>query len=733
MNIDNGLASAALADERSKQQALESSIKAIALADLHSRITYVNKACLDLWGYEDANMVLGRRVAEFWNDIERVDRIKQFVMDEGHWRGELEAMKRDGSSFVAQLAISLIYDDAGTPIGFMGSFIDITDHKLAELQVQQSEQKYRELYEEAPIGIFQTTASGNLLDVNRTMAEILGYDSTEEVVQSITDLATQVYVRPERRQEYLRILRTEGQLENFEFQAYRKDGQRIWLAIHARVQKRFVDNDMVIAGFIEDITERKNAEAELQESEQRYRLLAETIPDGICIYDLEGIIQYVNQTGARMFGEDQHSLEGRDISEFFPSGAMYELTLPSREPSPENSSPHIFKTEIRTRTGQSLPVEVGAAPRFMDDTFNGILLAMRDISKRQELEEQLQQSQKMEAVGRLAGGIAHDFNNLLVVIQGHSAKALTVIDEGHPAHKDLDLVNKAGEKAAVLTRQLLTFSRKQKKRAETIDCNELITELWMLLDRVIGENIPIKTRLADTQLLIHVDPGQLEQAIMNLAVNARDAMPSGGQLVIQSNQREISHSSGEGLSLLDPGAYVQIDVSDTGTGIPEDIQSHIFEPFFTTKEKRNGTGLGLSTVYGIAKQSGGHVEVDSTPGEGTTFSLYFPMVGEAKDLGSEDLPDINADAGNSTILVIEDADEVRDVICTILREYGYRVLDARGGEEALDIHHQYQNDIGLVITDVILPHMSGPEIAMKITEKAPDMHILYMSGYAEEM
>jgi nitrogen-specific signal transduction histidine kinase/ActR/RegA family two-component response regulator len=364
-----------------------------------------------------------------------------------------------------------------------------------------------------------------------------------------------------------------------------------------------------------------------------------------------------------------------------------------------------------------------------------------DISARKQIEEalknsedQLRQSQKMEAIGRLAGGVAHDFNNMLTAIRGYSDLLLLRLDDGSPMRREVEEIQKAGERASSLTRQLLAFSRKQVLQPKTIDLNEIIANLHGMMHRLIGEEIDLVTVLKPDLGLVLVDPGQVEQVIMNLVVNARDAMPRGGKVTIETTDIFLGEGYSQEHRIVKPGAYVKLTISDTGCGMTQDVKSHLFEPFFTTKEKGKGTGLGLSTVYGIVKQSGGYVWVYSELGRGTTFKVYFPRQDQS---GAEAHAEPHAGygafpAGRETVLVVEDEELLRVLIRQVLQESGYTVLVASDGEEAVEVASASRFPIHLMITDVIMPKMDGREAARALEKVFPGIATLYMSGYTDE-
>ena len=361
-----------------------------------------------------------------------------------------------------------------------------------------------------------------------------------------------------------------------------------------------------------------------------------------------------------------------------------------------------------------------------------ILTTTNDITERKQLEEQLRQSQKMEAVGRLAGGVAHDFNNLLTAIIGFSELAATRLKQGDPVHGLIEEVMKAGRRAAELTNQLLAFSRRQILQPRVFNLNDAIADISRMLQRLIGEDVELRLSLDKGIGSVKVDPGQVEQIIINLAVNAREAMQKGGKVTIETRAVELDESYAAQHVDVQPGAYVMLAVTDTGTGMDAETRSRIFEPFFTTKGKYGGSGLGLATVYGIVKQSGGHIWVYSEPGTGTIFKIYLPRIDQATE--TRETPAIARESlqGSETVLVVEDEELVRNLACQVLQVNGYTVLNASDATEALLKYEQYQGRLDLLITDVVMPRASGPELARRLASSRPQMKVLYMSGYADD-
>jgi nitrogen-specific signal transduction histidine kinase/CheY-like chemotaxis protein len=355
-----------------------------------------------------------------------------------------------------------------------------------------------------------------------------------------------------------------------------------------------------------------------------------------------------------------------------------------------------------------------------------------DITERKVLEQQLLQAQKMEAVGRLAGGIAHDFNNLLMAITGYSELMRSKVLKDDPLYSHLENILKAGDRATALTQQLLTFSRQKIVYPQVVDLNRVVLDLEPMLRRLIGEDLDLEVVTDGGTGAVKADPGQLGQIVMNLVVNARDAMPQGGRLTLKTAPVDFTVGCHNQYGLTPPGAYVRLEVQDTGMGMDETTQAHVFEPFFTTKEPGKGTGLGLSTVYGIVKQSGGYLDLVSSPGAGSTFTVYLPRLDQVVGPSKAKIPITASFRGEETILLVEDEDVLRGLLAKFLRLYGYTVVEARHGGEALLACERHQGPIHLMVTDVVMPQMSGRELADRLTPLRPEMKIIYMSGYTED-
>ena len=479
-----------------------------------------------------------------------------------------------------------------------------------------------------------------------------------------------------------------------------------------------------------DVTAQAVAAEALRQSEAQYRSLVELSPDGILIH-VDGIIVFANQAAVKILGGDSASdLRGRPMVELVHEDFRAESR---RRMERLGQGEPVRPTDMRWLTLAGEPREMNVSS--MGFTFGAraaVHTVFRDMTSHRLLEEQLRQAQKMEAVGQLAGGVAHDFNNLLTVIKANVEFLLEDLDAESPHRSDVMEVNEAAERAATLTRQLLAFSRKQILQTRVLDCSAVVRNVQPMLSRLIREDIVVGVTLAEQLGLVVADPGQLAQVLLNLAVNARDAMPMGGQLTICTDEVTLAANTPvEDLSVVVPGRYAMILVADTGTGIPPAVRSRIFEPFFTTKPVGEGTGLGLATVYGIVKQTGGYLQVESEVGVGTTFRIYLPVVVNPL----REVHDVAAplDArGSETILVVEDMDALREVVRRVLAREGYTVLEARNGREALDVAARYPAAIHLLLTDVVMPGMNGLQVAESLLRTRPELAVLFMSGYAED-
>jgi len=467
-------------------------------------------------------------------------------------------------------------------------------------------------------------------------------------------------------------------------------------------------------------------------SERRFRKLVEYSSDVITLLDGTGTVLYSTQSLKPTLGYGPGEMVGHSV---------FELVHPEDRPAAERLFRGVAQdasitsradVRVRHKEGSWRDLEVAVTNHLDDPDVRAMVVNYQDVTDRKRLQQQFFQAQKMEAVGRLAGGVAHDFNNLLTAILGSTDLLLETLPVDHPGRDEGAEIRKAALRAADLTRQLLAFSRQQVLAPRVLDLNDVVANLHKMLRRLIGEDVDLRTTLAEEVGAVRADPGQLEQVIVNLAVNARDAMPNGGKLTIETANVDVAEGKGDAAAVpvVESVAYVLLVVSDTGTGMDAETKARMFEPFFTTKPKGQGTGLGLATVYGIVKQSGGYVWVDSEPGHGTTFKIYLPRVDADVDPQPAS-PDIRRLNGSETVLLVEDQDQVRELTKRLLEVRGYRVLVAASGPEALQLAEGHTGQIQLLVTDVVMPGMSGREVGLLLAPTHRDMRVLYLSGYPD--
>jgi len=610
-------------------------------------------------------------------------------------------------------------------------------HKIGEGKRHlEIEERFRVSFERTSVGKALTSCDGRLLRVNDALASMLGYRRDELEGRSFSD-----FTHPDdiaSSVESARALVAGAATQRFEKRYLRKDGSVVWADANiAAVRDANGAAQYFIAGLI-DVTERRRSEEALRQSEERFRVLFEQAADNILLLEItpEGVpvIRDANRATFANLGYGWDALIGQPLS-------FLDAPSESDEPDGEveergrrllSGAGTTFETTHRCKDGSlrefecsAVGVQIGAKTFAMS--------VERDITERKDLEERLRASQKMEAIGSLAGGVAHDFNNLLSVILSYTSFAMDALADGEPVKNDLVEVKNAADRAAALTRQLLAFGRKQILQPVALDLNRTAAGLENMLRRLLGEDINFVQRLAPDLGLTLADPGQIEQVIMNLVVNARDAMPDGGELTIATANVDVDEAFAASHVGAKPGRYVQLKVTDTGCGMDEATRARIFEPFFTTKEQGKGTGLGLSTVYGIVKQSGGYITADSDPGQGTTFSIVLPQ-----DLVATEAAVIRAPAepgqstGTEVILVVEDAAPLRRLARRTLEGAGYTVLTAANAEDALLCSAQHPGTIDLLLTDVVMPGISGGALAQELALARPALKVIFMSGYTDD-
>ena len=649
----------------------------------------------------------------------------------------LESRQVDAFSDANQDVAQLIADQIAISLENTRLF---TRHAYAEASLQESEEKYASLTSQLPVGVYRTTAAGKFLYANAALASILGVKTVQELTQSpVVDF----FNTPQEREKLLAYWKDCAGICQRELQLRTRDNRQIWVKDTGQVMFDANGEIIYIDGIIEDITNYKDVQEALAQNEARFRGLVQNISDSITVLDSKGIIKYVSPSVERIFGYQPDSLIGKNVCDFVD---------PDDQPKMQEQFQYILQrsgvtspTEFRIQhvDGNWVWVESISNNLLNDPAIEGIVITSRDVTDRKEAEEQLKllesqvrQSQKMEAVGRLAGGVAHDFNNLLTVISSYTEFLLDGLGPDNPLRDDVEQIRVAGNKAATLTRQLLVFSQQEIVQPQELDLNLVIGNVEKMLRRLISEDIELTTNLAKNLSSIHADPGQIEQVVVNLVVNASDAMPRGGNVTIETTNTTIDQSYIPRLQEISPGNYVQLTVKDTGVGMDEETLAYIFDPFFTTKKQSKGTGLGLSTVYAIVTQCGGDIAVYSAPGRGTTVRIYLPSFDESTITPEQVnintvLSDSNAEY---TILLVEDEQMVRKMTHRILTSSGYTVLEAAQGDEALQICSEYQGEIDLLLTDVVMPgSLNGKELVEQCAPKRPSMKVIFMSGYADDI
>ncbi len=639
---------------------------------------------------------------------------------------EYRVVRKDGSVRWLEVYASLT-EFNGKPASQV-VHIDITERKEAEDALRESEKRFRLIAETIDeIFYIYDAEKDTTIYLSPAFERVWGI-SRERIVDSSEHFNAMIHPDDRPRVDDTDELMRAGRPLDYEYRIIRPDGltRHIWnrgfpVADETGRIRQYV-------GFGQDVTEWRRAENALKESREYLSQIINCIGDPVFVKDREHKFELVNDAFCTFFDTRREELLGEARLETMPEALATSIWEDEEK---------VFKTGKESLTEDNL-TEWKGAPRIMlskkslltdKDGNQQIIGVMRDITEYKRLEAQFFQAQKMEAVGVLAGGVAHDFNNLLNVINGYSELILEDLDEDNPIRKDLEQIKEAGGRAATLTSQLLAFGRKQVFQPQILDMNNVITQMSSMLRRLIGEHIEFMFAARPDLGMVSADPGQIQQVTMNLAVNARDAMPQGGKLMIETANVDLDEEYEKKNPVAKPGLYVMLAISDTGVGMSAATQARLFEPFFTTKEKGKGTGLGLSTVYGIVRQSNGFISAFSEPGKGTAFKIYFPRVqGNAAGEAAEGKMD-DGFRGAETVLVVEDEASVRSLVCRILRDRGYSVLEASEGMEALRIVREHTGEIHLLVSDIIMPGMNGSKLAARIEEVRPGIKALFISGY----
>jgi len=728
--------------EERYRELVENALDIIYTHDLKGNYTSVNKASERLTGYSEGES-LAMNIADMVAP-EFIEKVK--VMIAAKLAGdevtayEVETIAKDGHRIALEVNTRIIYEN-GIAVSVQGIARDITDRKHANQALQESEDRYRTLFETSPDGVAMFDMHMKVLVANGRSAEIFGYPNASEMIgKDAFDLIAPKFV--DRAKRNFDAIREFGKLAPVESLGIRADGNEFAVEFSATLVRDTDRQPIGVLGVVRDITERKQAEEKLIRSESNLAKSQEIAHLGSWEMDIPesgdvnlGDLRWSDEV-FRIFGYTPGEIEINNDA-FFDAvhpGDRASVTEAMAEALRDGKD---FRIDHRILLRDGSERSVHEHSEIIVDKKTGKPIRMigtiQDVTSGKQLEEQLRHSQKMEAVGVLAGGIAHDFNNLLTAINGYGDLTLRKMPPDDPLRGNVQEIRNAGERAAALTEQLLSFSRKNVLQPKVHNLNPLLTEIEKMLRRIVRENIELRTVLDPELGNINADPGQIEQVIMNLAVNARDAMPNGGMLTIETQNIYLDKDYVSQHIAITPGRFVKMTVTDNGEGMDEKTQRRAFEPFFSTKEVGKGTGLGLSTVFGIVKQSGGDIMVYSEVGHGTTFKIYLPRVDDdvEKSRWKEDI-DEGSYSGSETILLVEDEGVVRTLVRDVLKSNGYRVLETASGSEALSVCGTYSEPIQLLLTDVIMPKMSGSELKVMVTEQRPEIKVLFMSGYTDD-
>ncbi|MDB4949388.1 MAG: domain S-box protein [Gemmatimonadetes bacterium] len=708
----------------------------IVSVDADGRFRHANRAYREMLGYSEEEL-RGLRFSRISHEGERQANLELFgemlAGKRDSYALEKRYLHRDGHVVWTRLFVAAVRDPDGRFLYTTTLVEDVTEQRLADRARREAEERQRRILETVDDAIWIVSPERRIVFSNRAGEEILGAPVAECSPEALDVSAWRVVgadgeeFAPEAR-PFVRVLATRRAVMGVECLVDAPNGRRMVLSLNATP---LLASDGTVEGVVASVRDVEQARGAAERIRFQAALLGE-VGEAVIATDAEGRVVYWNAAAERLYGWTAEEAAGRPVVELTPSEDSHAAAREIMDALLRGES-WSGELDVRRKDGSTFPARVTDAPLHdASGALVGIVGVSSDLTERRALEQQLHQSQKMEAVGRLAGGIAHDFNNLLSVILGNLALLMMDLPEGDPLREELREIEQAARRAARLTQQLLAFSRRQILKPEPVDLNDRIRDMEGMMRRVIGEDVEFVTRLDPALGRVRVDPSQLEQVLMNLLVNARDAMPHGGRVTVETCNDEVGDPPPANLGdALEPGPYVRLLVRDTGAGMDADTRARVFEPFFTTKDVGKGTGLGLSTVYGIVRQSGGVVCVDSAPGKGAAFRVYLPRISAPAavdpEAGHDEFP-----RGRGTVLLVEDEAAVRSVARRILERGGYTVLEADGGVAALRVGESLDGPIDLLVTDVVMPGVGGTELADALRRLHPGLKVLFMSGYTED-
>ncbi len=736
---DQRLAAERLRESERRFRALvETTTDLVWEVDADLRYTYLSPRLRDMLGYEPAEL-LGTSPFSLMQPEEAI-RVRAIVEPAVSARRpfsylENVCLSRERRPVVLETSGVPIFDALGRYTGYRGIDRDISKRKAAQLALQRERDFVSAVLDTAAALVLVLDRDGRILRFNRACEQTTGYRFAEVRGKFFWERLLAPEDVDGVRSVFNGICARKAAPQAFAPKAHEnvwvtRDGQRRLISWFNTVLPG-ADGEVehvIVSGV--DITAHRESDEALQHSEEFIRIIADFVPVRIAYVDLELRYRFANRHHAEWLGIAKEEVLGRKVEELIDA-TLYDRVLPYMQAALAGKEVVLNEFAVPVR-GEPRVLQIAYIPHLRGGEVQGIIGVIDDITQRKHLEQRLFQAQKMEAVGTLAGGVAHDFNNLLTVITGYSEILLEQLGRWHPLAKDVGEIAKASARAADLTRQLLAFSRKQILQPRILNLSAVLANMERTLAHLIGDDNRLELALATNLEDVHADPAQIDQIMVTLAVNAREAMPDGGTFRVETANIRLGEDFIRTHPVVKPGRYVLISVSDTGSGMDPETLRHVFEPFFTTKGLGRGTGLGLSTVYGIVRQSGGYVWAGSEPGAGAKFDIYLPVAVPSPDPGTAPLPQ-TVGQRRETILVVEDEPAVRRILTETLTRHQYHVLQASDGEEALALAADYSGAIHLLIADVVLPRIGGPELGRQIAALRPGIKCLYMSGYAEHL